>query len=989
MIGLLAKISFHAQIRRALPELSAALEAAAAETEAMFGASRIPSDESFALLFDERRGCSRLRAAEAARKLSERFKQLAPQLHGYALILGATERENPDDFLRALKASWYGVEGDGLFIEAGAAPLFGDYLAIEGGEAVLRVSGFRYADRALPQGYRPPAFDESSLARFVEEIGRHAAGESAADILVAVGPGSVPARLLDAALASRYGESSESFLRLHAAVGSPSPYGPFLSAFALPPHEEALGLLSEEEGRLLSELAPIADFLRSSPYRQDYSETIKTRLFLYAAARLRLYARELRAQGLPAIVVLEGLDRYPEACLALARRLLRAGGGEALGGEALLGEGLGSEGIVVLGTAALPPEGLEGLRTRTLSAPPPSPAALAAAAKSGAEALGGRELAPALAGLAEGDSFRLGLGLRLASRGRLPPSRLDTDELAAKALSTFPPEFAELVFALALAEEVLDEKRLEDFLDMAGFAAGIRPLLFDELVDLGLLAAGPRPRILRAEPVRSISAALPDRGESVRKAFTERLLSLHKERSILPSTALYENISSASISPAMRGLFFLDCLAADALYGSGAETGRRSGVGGGAIGLANLGPFLRAYAASDLDGAGVALDRLEAAARRPEAEPLEVAMAALSRALDEYARGEAQAAAARARPALIALHGLGARRSEARAHRLLGLASLAQSQVQEGAEYLENAYEIAAESPDPFECFFAAYTEAGALLVLGDLKHALERGRDAASWARSAFRADWEAACGFLEGRIAYEFGRYAEAEERFGRVREEALVYSEAETALRAEVWEGRTAAFAGASDRARELLTRSPADAEARWFLAELECFEGETAEAAAHAREALSLVKKGRYFPADSISWDSGFEGLESRALGFGGKRSYLEDQIGAFAAFAAALAGGGPEPILAIEARTREDRLAALHPEAHLYHFYCYRALLAAGGSGPLDPATILSKSFKALQLRTTRMEEAALKDEYLEGNRWNKAILAEARKFKLI
>jgi len=48
------------------------------------------------------------------------------------------------------------VEGDGLFIEAGAAPLFDGYLDIEGEERVRKVSGFRYAERALPSGYRPP-----------------------------------------------------------------------------------------------------------------------------------------------------------------------------------------------------------------------------------------------------------------------------------------------------------------------------------------------------------------------------------------------------------------------------------------------------------------------------------------------------------------------------------------------------------------------------------------------------------------------------------------------------------------------------------------------------------------------------------------------------------------------------------------------------------------------------------------------------------------
>ena len=983
MIGLLAKVPFHSQIRRALPELAAALESAAAETEAMFGASRLASDESFALVFDEAKGCSRLRAAEAARSFAERFRQFAPRLHGYALIIGASAPETPnaEEFLRSLKESWYLVEGDGLFIEAGAAPLFDGYLDIEGDGRVRKISGFRYADRALPSGYRPPSFDESSLDRFIDEVGRHSIGESEAYMLVAVGPGSVPEHILDAALAALYKNPSDSFLHLHAAVGVPSPYGPFLSGFTIPPRENAMGLLSSPERKVLAELSPIAELLRSSPYRQDYSQTIRTRLFLYAAARLRLYARERRAQGLPAIIVLEGLDRYPAPSLELTRRLL-------------LDEGLKEEGLVVFGTAAIPPEGLEEVQSRSLSAPPPSPATLAAAAKKGAEALAQKELAPTLTALAEGDAFRLGLALRLASSQRLPLSHVDTEELAAAALSTFPPEFAELVFALALAEEVLDDERLENFLDAAGFVAGIRPLLFDELVDLGFLAAGPRPRLLRAEAVRSIGSALPDKGESVRAAFTERLLSLHRERSILPSTALYENIATDSIPQAMRGLFFLDCLAADALFGSAeaAASARKETASAQALkapsGLAGLGPFFRAYAASDAEEASVALDRLEAEARRPEAEPLEVAMATLARASDEYARGEAQAGAARARPALIALHGLGARRAEARAHRLLGLAALAQSQVQEGAAYLENAYEIASESPDPFECFFASYSEAGALLVLGDLRHASERGQDAADWARKAFRADWEAACDFLSGRIAFEFGRYDEAGNRFGRVRSEARVYGEEETAIRAEAWAGRAASFANESEQAHELLSHRSNDAESLWFLAELEGFEGNTEGAARHSRDALALVKKRRYFPADSLSWASGFECLESRALGFGRKRSYLEDQIGAFAAFSAALAGGGSSPLLEIEARTREDRLATLHPEAHLYHFYCYRALLAAGG-GPLDPATVLSKSFKALQLRTARMDEAALKDEYMEGNRWNREILAEARKFKLI
>jgi hypothetical protein len=174
----------------------------------------------------------------------------------------------------------------------------------------------------------------------------------------------------------------------------------------------------------------------------------------------------------------------------------------------------------------------------------------------------------------------------------------------------------------------------------------------------------------------------------------------------------------------------------------------------------------------------------------------------------------------------------------------------------------------------------------------------------------------------------------------------------------------------------------------AEALWFRAELAYFSEDRRLAANLAAEALGHLPGPGYRSADALSWASGFDGLEARALGFAAGRSYLADQVGAFAAFTTGLVELKPEIILEIALRTREERLAVLHPQAHIYHYYCYLDLAAAGG-GPLDAATVLSKAFKALQSRTTRMEGAALKDEYLEGNRWNREILVEARRHKLI
>jgi hypothetical protein len=80
--------------------------------------------------------------------------------------------------------------------------------------------------------------------------------------------------------------------------------------------------------------------------------------------------------------------------------------------------------------------------------------------------------------------------------------------------------------------------------------------------------------------------------------------------------------------------------------------------------------------------------------------------------------------------------------------------------------------------------------------------------------------------------------------------------------------------------------------------------------------------------------------------------------------------------------------REDRLASLHPAAHIYLFYRY-LILERAAPNSMDGATALSKAFKALQMRSMHMGEASLKDGFLESNRWNRALLEAAKLRKLI
>jgi len=991
MIGLYIKIPFHTQIRRADKALAAELLGAVTRIAERYMARMPQTEESFLLLFDEGSGCAMLRAAEATRGMGEALSALSPRLHGWTILLDrispeASAEASPEAIFHDFKYRWYEIEEDGLFVEEGIAGSVSAYLELEKGKKPARVVGFPYAEPALPEGYSPPGPSDPSLGRFVDEAGSHIIGESQALLLLAVGPGTAPETFVNAAFSSLYHDKAASFLWIHAGPKEASPYGPILRALASPAAQADPSILAAPDREALAALAPVADFLRASPYRSSYTQSIRTRFRLYVAGRMRLYAQARRLAGLPPIVVLAGLDRFPEASLELARDLLA--------------EGLGSEGLVFFGTAEGPLHGLsDDTAIRLVAAPPPSPSAMAEAALAGAELAGKRDLAPDLAAIAEGDAFRLGLALRLGLRDCLPGRRLDTSALASAALATLPREFPELLIALSLATDVLDADGLDDFLLATGFVEGLRPLLYGQLERLGFLVdePGQTPRLERVEVEQAAERRASESAATLAAAFCDRLFSRQEQRLLQPSEAFFRRIEGAASVKARRGLFFLDCAAADALYGpSGAEAQSatmrpRGAARPEALAFESFAPFLQAYGAADERKAAQALAMLESASSPPGnamADPLTTAVYSLAKAMDDYARGDPLGAASKTKPALMGFHGLGALRAEARAHRLLGLCALAQSQVQEGAEYLSNACELAEEAHDPLECMLSAFSEAGALIVLGDFRRATRRCGKVAEWARLAFRADWETACDFLSGRVAFEIGRYGEAADCFGRVRSAARVYGEPEAAERAEIWSARAAAYEGNPGRARELFGRHPDDAESLWFLSELAYFEGDREAAAKIAARAVSTLRAPAYRSADAVNWSSGFEMLESRSLGFTGARSYLADQIGAFAAFTSGLVELRPETVLDIALRTREERLATLHPQAHLYHYYCYLDLAAAGG-GPLDPGTVLSKSFKALQTRTAHMEEATLKDEYLEKNRWNREILAEARRHKLI
>lgn len=987
MIGLYAKVPYHSQIRSSEPRLAEQLAEAAGKAAAAFAGTLHQTEESFYMTFDESSRPCRLRAAEAARALAESLRGLAPRLLGWAVVLDSGS-SGKDEALEQAKRLWYGVQGDGLHLSERAAESFAGYFEVARPEgprrggipAVLAAKEAVFARPTLPADPEAALGDRTRDAEAaLDALGGIVTGQDPGTAIAVLGPGAEPFRCLGFALSKLYPAPARPFLRLRSSAVENPPYAPLTESLdeLLASYRGGPGpgsLLSGAERALLEDLAPVLEFLGTSPYRHRCSPGIDVRLGICAAAALRLYAREMRSRSLPALVILEGIERFPRESLSLVLELV--------------GKRLRDEGIVLVACGERLPRAWADLAARRVEVSGPGPSDMARAAMAAAEAAGEPSAAPALAMAAAGDPLRLRLALRIASTGGRLSAGARAEDLASRALSTFPIEYAELLLALRLGEEVLTDEGMEGFLGSMGYVPGIRPLVYSALGDLGLVGPGRRPRILSREAAASAEGALPDGGAAVKAAFSARLLALRESRGAMASVAFFRRVYGVDGADEGRLRLLYDCLASDAAYGPSEPEGADPVDSP----LWPLGGFLSGYASGGRDESLAALERLEAAASRAGGpEGLASASASLGRAAFDYADGRAQAAAARAKGAIISLHALGAARAEARAHRIMGLCSLAQGEAQEGSDYLANAFDLASAAPDPMESALCALGEAAALLTLGDVGRASRRAEAAADWARAAFRADWEAAASFVRGRAALELGRSEDAEERFGTVRALARIYGLPAAATRAEIWTGRAAALAGDGERAAEMLSRHPGDVEATWFRAEAEYWYGSASRASALASEALARAPRPGFASADAFDWNSGFASVEGRVVGFSAGRTYLADQILAFREFAAGLADPALESAAraaSLSALAREDRIAALHPSAHLYAFYRYLVLEAAA-PGSMDATTALSKAFKALQLRSARMSESSLKEGFMEANRWNGAIVAAARSRKLI
>ncbi|HAE22752.1 MAG TPA: hypothetical protein DCG47_10580 [Spirochaetaceae bacterium] len=726
-------------------------------------------------------------------------------------------------------------------------------------------------------------------------------------------------------------------LRLRANFSHSRAFDPFIEALT----PELLNSLEDDRNKDSIDSSAAFTLLRASPFA-DYSAPALARgcaLFIHGVLD------RIGASG--AILVCDSPDRFsPEAQALIAERLR---------------QNRGSERYVVLSPGSVP-ESWKIPGTLALDVHAPAMEALDGAM---AQALGHST------GAAR-DSIRQRYLALCGKRKAIDRHAENSYEL----LQLLPREGALYLYGALIAESILDSGSLALFFERMGLQPEGARMLRSLLINCGFLDPLSESRPLRPLAAAALSQATGKAGSDyIDGQFAAYLERLYADGKIKPSLGLLSRVGERKEN---EGLLY-DCLFSDALSPGGGAQQALERLSADSAAVYALWRSLR-------DGEREACER-SAAQLDTIAGSRATLLRGLAKAELAYASGDAERASKGSREALLAVAKGTPSKLEARAHRMMGLAALAEGKYAEAADYLNNAQELSENAGDSYERFMAAYARTIGEFMTGALVRALSIAEQARASAMRLFRIEGLAAIDLLLGRIRFELGDYDEAARLYEALAALAQEYGLYDAAVRAAIWRGRALAYAGDFEEAERSLGSFGEDAEARVFLGELWILRGEPQEALPWLERA-SEQRPRPYHPADAIQWTSCYAEIEDRCISFSATDHALEELRKALKLYAQGLATKNPDYATELYALTRNEASSKASPGAGTYSLFCY-LLEEELPEPPVDKQTVLSRAFKALQQRAGRIEERSKRALYMEKNHWNKRLMQAAREHKFI
>lgn len=937
---------------------------------------------------------------------SEFLQSHAAELRGFSVVMERCTESSAEAVLRDLRTLLYAVPKDqGLWIGPDAYREFSPYLNLHAsGTDLWMVEGRRRETVGRVRRQDNFWIRPEPAVKLFDSLEPFLNGTTEDRFLLVYGPTHTGKREnVEYVLSEVAGKSTFTDWVVASPAPAPgaTPLLPVVNALRNPFFSRVPRYLTRAGRDAWREIAPVLAGATAIGIDSARPDHLTTDLLMGFQLFLQAYSRAMTERLLPPVLICEGLHAYEEPTVGILERVFTT----MLPSRSLIPICLSRKAGIFRELSAIPHAQLHW-----------TPLSVAEV-QSRMESMG-------LASPATADRERVSR-LRALCRGRIPAcyhllwsmdSADGTQEVMEetahplditwKALKSMDPAAPAVLYALDLAQGILDETQLTAFLE--GYVAdrGSLDEQLERLYAMGFIRRSPAPAS-RIPPLRSrLQDLMKSRGERTAHDLAA-CAAEHFYRGHVRASASLLKLQYAFGRPA-DAVAVLRRLLAEELDRRNLQDAKQLLDEARTRWGPPRGSEARAEHDQVLDTAALRMALLSA--NRDEAVPLvrswetrgwdrgtRAATAyhadpVLQLARFRYATGELGEALTLAKRALMLYQDRNDLWGEANATLELGTVLLAQAKVEESVEYFLIAERSAAQAGDELAALRANAYQAVAYRIYGNLSKAARIARSAVSRAERVGSREWHLFLVLLEARALFALGRYAAAEERCQHGVCLADIYS-AEAARRVfRTWLGRSAVYAGDHERGAAVLGTVSHSEEARLFLAESYHFSGRNDEACAvldsTGEHALTMRAA-----SETVSWQDGFAACEDRVFPVAGLRPTAVYSAEAFKAYLSACENETDRGRTTLARMTRDAASWRWNPYLSTYLYFYAMVLTQPGhgsdGSQADNRLTVLSKALKDVQERSSRIDEPGKKISFLQSSYWNARMMAEARRLKLV